>query len=164
LDDGTALVLLVQDRVGYANLCRLITRGRLRHEKGKCSVSYADVMEHAPGLLALWGGEQSALVSQTKFDAKVAGQLRDAFGDRIYGLVARHKRAQEPLQEAILRERARQLGLPLVAATEVLYHTAERRRLQDVLACIRQGVVLSAAHTMLKPNAEPARTRGIVRG
>jgi error-prone DNA polymerase len=154
LDDGTTIVLLAQDRTGYASLCRLITRGRLRHEKGKCSVSYADVIEHAPGLLALWGGERSALVSQSKFDAEIAGQLRDTFGDRLYALLARHKRAQEPVQEAVLRERARRYGLPLVAASEVLYHISERRRLQDVLTCIRHGVTLSAAHTLLKPNAE----------
>lgn len=154
LDDGTTLVLLAQDRLGYANLCRLITRGRLRYEKGKSSVSYGDVMEHAEGLLALWGGDRSSLVSQTKFDGAVAGQLRDAFGDRLYGLLARHKRAQEPLQEAVLRERARHYSLPLVAANEVLYHISERRRLQDVLTCIRHGVPLSAAHTLLKPNAE----------
>jgi error-prone DNA polymerase len=154
ITDGSTIVLLAQDRAGYANLCRLITRGRLRHEKGQSSVSYAEVAEHAPGLVALWGGERSSLVSRTKFDAEVAGNLRDAFGDRLYGMLARHKREQEPLQEAILRERARQLGLPLVAASEVLYHIAERRRLQDVLACIREGVVLGAAHTLLKPNAE----------
>ncbi|HET8933286.1 MAG TPA: error-prone DNA polymerase [Polyangiales bacterium] len=154
LDDGTTLMLLAQDREGYANLCRLITRGRLSQVKGKSSVSYADVMEHAPGLLALWGGDCSSLVSQTKFDAEIAGQLRDAFGDRLYGLLARHKRVQEPLQEALLRERARYFGLPLVAANEVLYHISERRRLQDVLTCIRHGVPLSAAHTLLKPNAE----------
>ncbi|HTU58461.1 MAG TPA: PHP domain-containing protein, partial [Polyangiales bacterium] len=154
ITDGSTIVLLAQDRAGYANLCRLITRGRLRHEKGQSSVSYAEVAEHAPGLVALWGGEQSSLVSRTQFDAEAAGHLRDAFGDRLYGMLARHKREQEPLQEAILRERARHFGLPLVAASEVLYHIAERRRLQDVLTCIRKGVVLSAAHTLLKPNAE----------
>ena len=30
LDGGAQVVLLAQDRVGYANLCRLITRGRRR--------------------------------------------------------------------------------------------------------------------------------------
>src|SRR3954468_28900 len=30
IDDGFSVVLLVQDRAGYANLCRLLTAGRLR--------------------------------------------------------------------------------------------------------------------------------------
>ncbi|HEY7554988.1 MAG TPA: PHP domain-containing protein, partial [Candidatus Binatia bacterium] len=32
--DGSTIVLLAQHRGGYANLCRLITKGRLRSEKG----------------------------------------------------------------------------------------------------------------------------------
>src|SRR5215468_2216358 len=35
VDDGSMIVLLVQDRSGYANLCRLLTAGRMRSEKGK---------------------------------------------------------------------------------------------------------------------------------
>ena len=48
------LTLLVRDREGYANLCRLITRGRLRNEKGKCSVTIDEVCSYAGGLIALW--------------------------------------------------------------------------------------------------------------
>jgi error-prone DNA polymerase len=35
VDDGTAIVLLAVDRSGYANLCRLLTRGRRRSPKGE---------------------------------------------------------------------------------------------------------------------------------
>jgi error-prone DNA polymerase len=35
VDDGSTIVLLAQDRGGYANLCRLITKGRLRLDKGR---------------------------------------------------------------------------------------------------------------------------------
>jgi len=154
LEDGTTLVLLAQHRAGYANLCRLITRGRLRHEKGRCTVSYSDVCEHAAGMIALWGGDKSAIVSRHGYRAEQAAQLREAFDDRMYALLTRHKRAAEPVQEALLRERALALGVPLVATTEVLYHMVSRRRLQDVLTCIRHGVSLSHAHTLIKPNAE----------
>jgi error-prone DNA polymerase len=37
---------------------------------------------------------------------------------------------------------------------EVLYHTPSRRRLQDVLACVRHGVTLAAAGRRIRPNAE----------
>ncbi len=39
-------------------------------------------------------------------------------------------------REAAARESAAELSFPLVAATEVLYHVPQRRRLQDVLTCI----------------------------
>ncbi|WP_337289074.1 error-prone DNA polymerase, partial [Candidatus Methylomirabilis sp.] len=85
---------------------------------------------------------------------EVAGQLRDAFGDRLYAFLARHRQADEVRTEARLRARAARYGLSLVAATEVLYHTQARRPLQDVLTAIRHGVTVSSAGRRLKPNAE----------
>ncbi len=153
IDDGSTIVLLAKDRAGYANLCRLITRGRLRHEKGKSSVSWAEVCEHAPGLIALFGGDRSLLLAPEE-PLLVTNQLRDAFGESLYALWTRHRRAKEPNVEALLRERAARYELPLVAATEILYHTPARRPLQDVLTCIKHRVTLQEARTLLKPNAE----------
>jgi len=152
-DDDSALVLLACDRGGYARLCRLITAGRRRHPKGECRVTWEEVAEQAAGLIALWGGEGSLLVAEEEPDA-VAGRLHEAFGDRLYGLVSRHRRASENAQEARLRRRSARLGLPLVAAAEVLYHSPARRDLQDVLTCIRHGVPLSKAGRLIRPNAE----------
>jgi len=49
---------------------------------------------------------------------------------------------------------ARNSGVPLIATNDVLYHAAERRALQDVVTCIREGVTLNAAGTRLEINAE----------
>jgi error-prone DNA polymerase len=133
------LLLLAQDRGGYANLCRLLTKGRRRSPKGSCSVTVEDVGAHAEGLLAL-GADPAP--------------LHEAFGDRLYALVARHREAGEVLAERKLREEAARLRVPTVAAREVLYHAATRRPLQDVLACLRHGRTLTAAGRALKPNAE----------
>ena len=152
-DDGSVIVLLAQNRAGYANLCRLITAGRLRSPKGESAVRWDEVCRHAAGLLALWGVERSLLVGETD-PQEVAGKLRDAFGDRLYAMVARHRREEEVSQGVRLRERAARYGLPVVAATEVLYHTPARRPLQDVLTAIRHGVSVSSAGRKLRPNAE----------
>ena len=146
-------VLLAANRTGYANLCRLITAGRLRRPKGESRVTWPEVCERAEGLVALWGGDRSLLVRDAEPRA-VAGALREAFGDRLYALAARHRRAEEVRQEACLRRHAGRACLPLVAATEVLYHTPARRDLQDVLTCIRHGVTLAAAGRLIRPNAE----------
>jgi error-prone DNA polymerase len=155
--EGTAstIVLLAQDRDGYANLCRLLTIGRRCHPKGESSVKWEEVCTHAGGLLALWGGDTSLLVRDAEPGA-VAGCLRDAFGDRLYAIAARHRCDTEIAQEKLLRARATRYGIPLVAAIEVLYHTPERRALQDVMTCIRHGVTVHTAGRLLKPNAEHA--------
>ncbi|MFN7954990.1 MAG: error-prone DNA polymerase [bacterium] len=159
VEDGSTIVLLVRDRAGYANLCRLVTRGRLRHEKGTCTVAWEEICAHAGGLLALWGGDRSLLTGAAGEDDpaaldSVAGPLGEAFGDALYAMVARHRRASEVREEARLRARAERYGLLRVAAIEVLYHTPARRPLQDVLTCIRHHVTLTTAGNRLKPNAE----------
>ncbi|MBT3273364.1 MAG: error-prone DNA polymerase, partial [Spirochaetales bacterium] len=51
-------------------------------------------------------------------------------------------------------EISRRFDIPLVAGTEVLYHSQEKKRLQDVLTCIKHGVQLTEAGSILKSNAE----------
>jgi error-prone DNA polymerase len=153
VDDGSMTILLAQDRTGYANLCRLLTAGRLRSEKGKSVVSWDEIYPHSGGLIALWGGDQSLAIGEVDPE-NVAGNLHEAFNDRLYCMLTRHWNEHEVAQETRLRERAKRYGLPLVAATEVLYHTSARRPVQDVLTAIRYGLPLTSCGTKLKPNAE----------
>ena len=151
-------VLLAMNRAGYANLCRLVTVGRLRRPKGESNITWVELCDHAEGLIALWGGDRSVLVgdvgSNTDELHSIVMRMREAFSDRLYGVVSRHRRAEEVPQEAHLRRHAERANIPLVAATEVLYHTPTRRDLQDVVTCIRNGVTLTTARRYTKPNAE----------
>ncbi len=132
---GRPLVLLAADRDGYANLCRTLTETR---RAGRSDPRR--VCEHAEGLLALWTGGRGLW------------QLREAFGDRLYALAARHRAAGEPRAEATLRRAARRAGVPVAAGLEVLYPAPDRRPLQDVLTCVRHGVTLAGAGRRLRPN------------
>ncbi len=152
IDDGTSVLLLSENRTGYGNLCRLLSGGHLRNPKGQSSVSWAEVCAHSTGLLALW------LNDGAQGPAGTGGliALREAFVDRLYAVIARHRWVDDVARERITRESAGRTGVPLVAATEVLYHHPDRRRLQDVLTCIRHGCTLREAGTRLHPNAEHA--------
>jgi len=141
----TTLLLLATTRPGYANLCRLLTRGRLRAPKGRCELNLDDALEHADGLLALWGAGGPASLRDL-------AALREAFGDRLYALAVRHLQASDRRREAAVRRRAARLQVPVVAATEVLYHARARRPLQDVLTCLREGTTVQQAGLRLRPN------------
>ncbi len=153
VSDGSNIILLAQNREGYANLCRLLTAGRLRSEKGESVVAWDEVCRHAAGLMALWGGDRSLVVGEAE-PQTIAKNLRDAFDDRLYGMIARHRRADEVAAEARLRSRAKRYDFLVAAANEVLYHTPARRSLQDVLTAIRHGIPVSSCGRRLKPNAE----------
>ncbi|ACY15706.1 error-prone DNA polymerase [Haliangium ochraceum] len=174
VDDGSQIVLLCRDRAGYANLCHLLTKGRRRSDKGSSQVSWREVCAHAGGLIALWGGAGSLLTRPGEnrpggvpadiprplggrpqsYLGRVADDLREAFGDALYALCARHREAEEVVTEARLRARAERFGLPVAAAVEVLYHSRARRPLQDVLTCLRHHVTLSTAGRYIRANDE----------
>ncbi len=152
IDDGSSIVLLAQDRTGYGNLCRLISRGHLRNPKPTCLVRWKEVAESAHGLVALWLNDPA----DPSLRASGLDILKEAFGDRLYAVVRRQRWVDDVARERTTRECAARFSLPLVAATEVLYHVPERRKLQDVLACIRYGITLREAGTKLLPNDEHA--------
>jgi len=155
IEDGSNIVALASSRKGYSNLCRLISRGRLRSKKGSSAVGWHELYEHAPGLIVLWGGERSLLTGIAE-PLHVASSLKEAFGPRLYAMVARHHRAEERKQEARLRSRASHYEIPTVATIEVLYHSPARRPLHDVLTCIRHRRQLSTIGQLTRPNAEHA--------
>src|SRR5271166_2579053 len=55
------LPLLVSSRLGYQNLCRLITKMKLRTAKGEGAVREEELREHATGLICLTGGDDGPL-------------------------------------------------------------------------------------------------------
>ncbi len=150
IDGGASVILLAETRAGYANLCAILSGGHLRNPKGRSSVSWGEVCERSSGLVALWlRGSRDVGIA-----GAALGALREAYPDRLYAVIARHRRVDDVRIEREARACAAAHRVPLVAATEVLYHLPERRMLQDVLTCIRHGVTLMEAGTRLRPNAE----------
>jgi error-prone DNA polymerase len=47
--DAPPVVVWAPDRRAYGRLCRLITVGRRRAEKGSCDLTFADLADHADG-------------------------------------------------------------------------------------------------------------------
>jgi error-prone DNA polymerase len=142
--DGSTLVLLAQNREGWARLCALVTLGHRGQPKGGFGLTARQVAERGADLVALWC-PPGPLAG--------ADDLADAFGDRLYAVVPRHRWTDDPELERQSLALGRRHGVPLVAATEVLYHHPGRQELQDAVTCVRHGVRLADAGTRLKPNA-----------
>jgi error-prone DNA polymerase len=140
--DAAQVVFLAMDRDGYGNLCQLISQGRLRSEKGTSSVSVEEVHQYGEGLLALCSRSDW----MTEF--------RERFSGRLYGTLQRNLLEDDSRMEQRMRKVCKDLGVPTVAANEVLYHTPARQPLHDVLACIREGKTLAEASGVIRPNAE----------
>ncbi|MEQ1503041.1 MAG: PHP domain-containing protein, partial [Myxococcota bacterium] len=143
--DRAAVALVVTERAGWSNLCRLLTLGRSAVQKGRSRVAVEAIAERAGGL---------GCVLRPGWSASEAGPLRDAFGDRLYVAVSRDLTAADPHRTRAAVELGRALGRPLLATNDVRMHARSRRVVADVLACIRRKTTLRAAGRGLAPNAE----------
>jgi error-prone DNA polymerase len=139
------VLLLVEDRAGYRNLCRLLTRVHADRPKGTGYATHALLAEHATGLIALAGAT----------DREDLPLLQRAFGPQhLYLEVQRHFDSSQAHRTRAVLARAAALRVPVVATNDVRYTTADRRRVHDVLVCARLGVTVDAVGRRLSPSAE----------
>ncbi|MBN9320534.1 MAG: PHP domain-containing protein, partial [Caulobacterales bacterium] len=135
-EDGRPSVLVYpSDREAYGRLTRLLTVGQRRGDKGECHLGWRDFLDHAEGQLVL-------IVPPERLDeafeadlARMAGDMRGA----VWLAAHRAYAAQDLKRLARLDALAREHRAPMVATGDVLYHGPERRPLQDVMTCIREG-------------------------
>ncbi|OYX73758.1 MAG: error-prone DNA polymerase [Rhizobiales bacterium 32-66-11] len=149
--DGTPDILAYPtDRPAYGRLCRLLTTGNMRAEKGDCRLTLADLLDFQEGLcLAVLPPRRPAEAFAT-----FISQLKEAAPDRTWLAAALAHGGDDARRLARLADLARRVRLPVLAVGDALYHAPEQRPLHDILTCIRTHVTLDAAGTRLAPNAE----------
>jgi error-prone DNA polymerase len=154
------LPLLVASRSGYQNLCRLITKMKLRAQKNEGAVREEEMLEHAAELICMTGGDEGPLAA-----ALAAGGLEEGlhcverliriFGPaNVYIELQRHFRRDEEARNRAAVEIARSLNLPLLATNGACYSTAQQRELCDVFTALRHHRTLATAGRLLSINSE----------
>jgi error-prone DNA polymerase len=183
LSDNVALPripLLCASREGYQNLCRLITRTKLRAPKypatlprqakravteelllhSQAVASAADLAEFSSGLICMTGGDEGPLAFALSHGGmpearRSLEQLMEIYGcDSVYVELQRHYcREQEARNQAAI-ELARSLRLPLLATQGAQYAKPEERQILDVFTCILHHRHLDNAGRLLSCNSE----------
>jgi len=148
LQSGRKLVVLAQNRNGYAALCRVITHARRAAQKGSYELGRLAFDEGLPGCLALWVPDRHCSLDVEDH------WLRETFRDRLWIAVELLADGRQHEQLAALREEGRRLKLPLVACGDVHMHCRARRILQDAVTAIRHGTTIDNAGYLLYPNGE----------
>ncbi len=178
LQDAPSLLAYPTDRAAYGRLCRLLTLGQRRAEKGQCTLYLKDVAAHADGLIFIvlppglsspgLTGRSSNPVGldhedQGLLDARLRGhdnfeaqllRIKGILPEPLYLAVRHSYRGGDRARIAALADLAVRVGTPLVATGGVLYHAPHRRPLQDVLTCIREKCTITEAGFRLEANAE----------
>ncbi len=155
------LPLLCTSRIGYQNLCQLITRFKMREStKTEGAATFADIEEFGGGLICLTGGNEGPLASALASGGEAEGRalvekLTDVFGHaNVYVELQRHgRREQEWRNQAAIRI-AESLQLPILATNGVQYATQMEREILDVFTCIRHHTDLDHAGRLLCCNSQ----------
>ena len=166
--DASPVVVWVIDRHGYGNLAQLITTGRRRAPKGECWLQFDDLATYGAGLLAgaipdIEGTPRRLPPTDPQHPSydwyrqpwkHGAESCCDLFRDRGYLLAESYQGADDARRLRQLIALSERVGLPLVAAGDVLYHSAERMPLHDVLTAIKHHTTVAEAGSLLQPNAQ----------
>lgn len=140
---GGRYVLLVENRTGYQNLCRLISAMKMRSPKGKAAATEAEFRRYAQGLVCIADGSQPAET------------LIDIYGHgNVYAELQRHLHRDGEIRNERVKALAAQWKVPLIATNGVRYAEAGRRELMDVLTCVRHKTNVFEAGRLLERNAE----------
>ncbi len=149
-DDAPDVLAYPQNRAGWGRLCRMLTVANERGEKGNPDLRLDDLLE--------WGDDVSLAVLPPLAEGADARpllcRLKDRFSGAVWLAVAPGYGGNDRFRLAQAAALSRNVGLPLMAVNDVLYHAAERRPLQDTLAAIRLGMPVSEAGHALAANAE----------
>lgn len=135
------LVLLAQNLNGYQNLCRLSTIGYQEGFYWKPRIDYEVLSLHNQDLICLTGGLRGEIADSFLKEGPDAAlekikNLKKIFGDRLYLEINRTGLPEWKKLGEFLQEAAKILSVPLVAANDVHYLTADDQMSQEVLICI----------------------------
>ena len=147
------LPVLCETQEGYRNLCRLITRMKMRAPKGEGALTLEDLDGHVGGLVALAG--RAALGGHRHGVGGLVDRLVGLFGRRhLFVELQRHRRRGEDSDNQALVELASAFRVPVLATGGVRFAAPDRRPLFDVLTCMHHHTDLVHAGRRLAPNAE----------
>jgi error-prone DNA polymerase len=153
------LPLLCESRLGYQNLCQLITKFKMREQKKvEGAALWEDIQQYAGGLVCLTGGNEGPLAAALTGGGEEAGRktvmrLVEVFGkEGVYVELQRHRERDEEWRNQAAIGIARSLNLPVLATNGVRYATAYDREVLDLFTAVRHHTDLDHAGRLLSLN------------
>jgi DNA polymerase-3 subunit alpha len=148
-DRPYGLVMLCQDRDGYRNLSRLVTRSYTEGQyRGVARVHREWITaENAAGLICLSNARtgdvsRALFAGQRDLASQRVEEWQARFGDRFYLEVCRAGRSDEEVQAQAIIEFAGTVPVPLVASNDVRFLEKQDFEAHEARVCIQQGRTL----------------------
>lgn len=149
-DETPDVLIYPENRAAYGRLCRLLTLGNCRAEKGDCIITFDDLVAFAEGNRLIILPPRRLLPA---FEGEVR-KLAAALPGQVWLGVTMPRLGDDRRRLARFAALAKATGLRTIALGDPLYHAPERRMLQDIITCIREHVTIDTAGRRLEQNAE----------
>ena len=152
--EGLAVTALPMHRAAWGRLCRLLTLGKGRVGKGECLIHFKDLLEWGKGMQLLLHPPARDLQSGADGWVPQAERLTRRFGGCVILVMAPRYDGQDRQRFDRQAALAARLNIPAVASACPVMHRGSRRRLADVLTCIREGIRVDEIGQKAQSNAE----------
>src|SRR4051812_27479025 len=151
LEDGRHVTLLVEDALGWRNLCRIVTRAHVHDRDPReppPAVPLESLEEFAGGLVCLSGCADHGVK-----DEPTLRRLLAAFGrEGLRVELQRPFRSDDRARNRRLAELAERIGVPCVATGNVHAHARTRAPLQDAFVALRHHMTLDSSEPVRRGN------------
>ena len=152
---GFTATALPRDRAAWGRLCRLLSLGRLRAEKGHCDLTLDDLCQWGTGLeLLLHPPHALRSTRGARAWLPQAERVTRRFPGQVSLLLAPAYDGQDVERFATAERLAQTLNVPTVASATPRMHHGRRRKLADVLTAIRTGCRVDALGRAALTNGE----------
>ena len=146
ITDCPDILAYPKNREGYSNLCRMLTSGKRRATKGKCELTLSDILE--------WGEQSVLIIAGRNRLAPTINALKAKFSEDLFVGLAPSYDGYDPIKLSSRADMAAQHNIPITAIGEPIMHHGSRRRLADILSCIREKRTIDTLGHFAQPNAE----------
>lgn len=130
-DGAPDVIAYPEDRIGWGKLTRLLTLGNRRAEKGHCLLRFEDLLSDPDRLMLVLAPDR-----RTESLKPWLERLNEANPGAVWLGAAMHRQGDDRRRLAKLRTLSAEVGAPLLATNDALYHDAGERDLQHVMTCI----------------------------
>ena len=156
LKNNIIITILAQDRVGWGNLSRLISKGCLSAPKGGCILDTDDVLEFGKNLILLIHPTKEAhkIESNPNIWELGVGKILKVLRKKTFFLMSPLYDGNDKKRFTHFSKIAKHLNIPAVASGSPLMHSGSRRRLTDILTCIRKNLHIEKLGYAAQTNAE----------
>ena len=147
-NSGHHLILLCKDKIGYRNLCYMVSSSFTDGFYSKPRVDMDLIRDHHEGLIALSAciaGKIPQLILAGSMDEaeRYALEMKTLFGEDFYLEIQNHGIDEERRVAFAIRLISQKLSIPMVATNDVHYLEEQDAEMQSVLMCVQMNTCIT---------------------